>query len=192
MLLRAIRTLPCLLIGLALAALPSFLGTWAWGLSAALALALLTAQQQYCRHVVPRRIRDMMHARLDPSAGPPEGAQPAPGDAIERLHRAGSDWGALRAVLAEDFQLIGGDGRRFGARMYHRSLLIMGQAFPDLYLDLEAVLADPSDPNVLYARERMLGRPRRGPVLSTTSWTRYVLEQERIREVSTTGVISVA
>jgi hypothetical protein len=151
MLLRAIRILPCLLIGLALAALPSILGTWAWSLSAALALALITAQQQYCRHVVPRRIRDMMHARLDPSAGPPEGAQPAPADAIERLHRAGSDWGALRAVLA-----------------------------------------DPSDPNVLYARERMLGRPRRGPVLSTTSWTRYVLEQERICEVSTTGVISVA
>jgi hypothetical protein len=103
MLLRAIRILPCLLIGLALAALPSILGTWAWSLSAALALALITAQQQYCRHVLPRRIRDMMHAR-----------------------------------------------------------------------------------------ERMLGRPRRGPVLSTTSWTRYVLEQERIREVSTTGVISVA
>ena len=66
--------------------------------------------------------------------------------------------------------------------------------YPASVNKVETIVADPADPDVLYVRETYPARPRTGPLLHLTTWTRFALApgREQEREIEVTGVLSVA
>jgi hypothetical protein len=85
-------------------------------------------------------------------------------------------------------------GRRRSKDTYRRGGEFIERRYPDQANKVEAIVADPSDPLVLYARTTSLRRPRCGPLLHTTTWTRYVFApgHQQLREIGPAGVIRVA
>jgi hypothetical protein len=158
-----------------------------------LLIALATAQQVYCRVVVPVLLRNAARKRLDPSAGPPPGAEPAESEVVRRMGTA-RGWEAIEPMLSDDFAFIDGRGRRVGRGRYRRAIVAYNNIYPEWDSEVEAIVADPVAPDVFYLRTAMRSRPRLGPLLHTTTWTRYVLtpEHTKVREIEAAGVLSVA
>ena len=133
---RVVSNIVGCVIGLAIVLVAVRLGAVAMGV----VFAASIAQLLYCRVFAADRIRKTYWHMVDPSAGPPTGAEPVESDIVRRFVAA-REWKQIAPLLAED-----------------------------------------------------LARPRLGPLLHTTTWTRYVLTpgHEQVKELQLAGVLSVA
>jgi hypothetical protein len=183
----------CVLLGAIVGYLAAPLGDAGWLLIAALIAAILVAPRLYVMYRVPSVLDKRMRALVNPSFSPPPGAEPAESDLLDRLHRTGEtdDWSGFEALLADDFELVDAQGRRYGKRRYLSVAKTMSRAYPDLFNTNEATLADPFDPNVFWVRSHQLGHPRRGPTYDVTVWARYTVTPDHrlLREIESTAVI---
>jgi hypothetical protein len=96
--------------------------------------------------------------------------------------------------LSEDFALADLNGRRFSSKYYVRSLQQFPRIYPDFRSEDELVLADPASPHVFYVRQLQVGRPRSGPALDVTMWSRVELAPcgERVRRIGADAVVRAA
>jgi hypothetical protein len=177
------------LIGVGLAAADA--PPWAMFLTI---LAIVAAQQIYCKILVPRGARARLLKAVDPTVGPPPGATPADSRLVAHLDALSDakDWDALRALLSEDFALVLGK-RRFGRSVYIRLLKATDRQLPG-ERETDEVVVHPDEPDVLWVRSTSAGKPRFGPGFVSTTWTRIKLTPDgsRVREIANAGVLSVA
>ena len=187
--------IPALVLGAVVFAAPLVLGVTGLAISALIFVATLIWRYLHLRYAVPPKVRADLLALLDPDAGPPDGARPVTSDVVERMQQAteAGDWDALKALLTDDFETIEVSGRRGSARSYVYTQKMLRRLYLDFDRRVDAVLADPEEPDVLWLRMVTLGRPRRGPVIDTTHWVRLTLEPgaQRVREAAATGVVRV-
>ena len=182
------------LIGAGLAVLAVVLG----GIPALLVLVVVLAfaPLMWVRFGLPRLVLRQTVKLLEPASGPPAGARPVANELPHRIDEflTARDWDGLRSRLADDFALVDPNGRRFNASLYVKTCKTMARAYPDLRQTTDEVLADPDEPHVLWSRATTVGRPRGGPALDTTAWTRMTIspDGERVREMANGGVIRVA
>src|SRR5690242_13671734 len=119
---RVVSSLVGVLIGLAVLAVALRVGGTGQYVVLGGFWALCLARLIYCRSVLAGRIRASLLAQVDPSAGPPEGAQPVDGTVVARVLGATAerDWRALRALVTDDFQMIDEAGRAHGFQRFQR------------------------------------------------------------------------
>ncbi|MDA0182573.1 hypothetical protein OJ997_19845 [Solirubrobacter phytolaccae] len=156
-------------------------------------LAWFVGCKLYLRHAAAHAVRKALLRHVDPTATAPAGAQPADNQLIRRLN-ATFDWEVARPLITSDFTMVDVRGRRFNQSIYKRSLAVYESAFSQIENQIEELYADPHEPDVFHARERLVGRPHRGPDLDATTWSRYVLtpDGQQVRQVECTAVVSVA
>jgi hypothetical protein len=187
--------IPVLALGAVVFALPQVLGVLGLALSALIFLLVLLWRHLYFHLLVPPKVRARLLALLDPDAGPPDGARPVESELVERLQLAitARDWRALKALLADDFAAVDANGRRQSAHRYVQTQKMFRRLYPDLEQRFDTVLADPTEPDVLWLRTVRQGRPRRGPALAATSWGRLMLAPgaRRVRGLEAAAVVRV-
>jgi hypothetical protein len=187
--------IPAVVLGVVVFVVPQVFGSIGLAISALILVCTLAWRYLYFYYAVPPKVRAGVLAVLDPDAGPPDGARPVESELVERMQQAteASDWRALTALLADDFETVETSGRRGDARQYVHTLRMLRRLYPDFDRRVDAVLADPAEPDVLWLRTVTLGRPRRGPAIDTTHWGRLTLAPggERVRELATVGVVRV-
>ncbi len=174
-------------VGLAAAGAPGWAGPVA-------VLAIIAAQQVYCRILVPRGARARLLKAVDPTAGPPPGATPVSSPLVRHLDALSDvkDWEGLRALLSDDFAIVVGE-RRFGEFLYVRMLQTSDRQLPG-ERKTEEVLVHPDEPDLLWVRSTSSGKPRFGPGFVSTTWTRVKTTPDgnRVREIASAGVLHVA
>jgi hypothetical protein len=156
--------------------------------------ALMFGPHLYLRYYLPARLRRMLRALVDPTAGPPKTFEPVDDSFPQRLMDAvATGTRGLEEWLADDFVMIDARGRRHDAKRYLATQRAMLNALPDLTERVEALHADFEQPNVLWMLSTQTGHPRHGPALDATVWSRLTLtrDRERIREIAFAGVIRV-
>ena len=124
---------------------------------------------------------------------PPATAVEVECELVQRLYTT-SEWERTRAMLADDFVLIGPSGRA-GLEALRRSNELMADAYDDLHAEIETVVSDPAAPNVLYVRDHSRGRPKDGGApLDVRAWTRVRVSDDgtKVRELGPSSVISSA
>jgi len=124
---------------------------------------------------------------------PPATAVEVECELVQRLYTT-SEWERTRAMLADDFVLIGPSGRA-GLEALRRSNELMADAYDDLHAEIETVVSDPAAPNVLYVRDHSRGRPKDGGApLDVRAWTRVLVSDDgtKVRELGPSSVISSA
>jgi hypothetical protein len=157
------------------------------------ALALLAWPVVCVRYYAPRQIYKQMHHALNPAWEPPAAAAPATHPVLTSLSEAAEryDWDALPGYLSKDFTLVDIRGRRFSSKIYVRAMRQYPRIYPDFQSQDELVLSDPARPDVYYVRQLQLGRPRSGPALDVTMWSRVELAPcgERVRLIGADAVV---
>jgi hypothetical protein len=137
-----------------------------------------------------------MQGMVDAGFSPPASAAPIEHDFPRRLHDATEKGGtrAVKPLLARDFKLVDGTGKRHDAGRFLVSLKCTQKAFPDISERVEVVLVEPTAPDVLWIRSVLTGNPKRGPALDALVWTRWTLATggEQVREIAYAGVMRVA
>jgi hypothetical protein len=176
------------LIGVALAAA----GAPPWALPLVV-LAIVAAQQIYCKILVPRGARKRLLKEVDPTVGPPPGAAPADHPLVGQLDALSeaNDWESMRSLLSDDFAMVVGK-RRFGPSISIRLLKAAERQLPG-ERKTDEVVVHPDEPDVVWILSTTSGKPRFGPGFVSTSWTRLALTSDgsRIREISSAGVLDV-
>ena len=164
---------------------------WAHVLWAAAAIAVPSA---YCSLLAPRRARARLLKAVDPTVGPPPGAQPVDSPLIRHLDMlsADKDYDALRSMLSDDFAMIVGR-LEFGATSYIRSLRTIDRRQPGRRTT-EEVVVHPDEPDLLWVRSTHCRKPRFGSAYVSTTWTRVrvTADETRVREILPAGVLQVA
>jgi hypothetical protein len=164
---------------------------WANVLWAAAAIAVPSA---YCSLLAPRRARARLLKAVDPTVGPPPGAQPVDSPLIRHLDMLSADkhYDALRSMLSDDFAMVVGRVE-FGATSYIRSLRTNDRRQPG-QRTTEQVVVHPDEPDLLWVRSTHCRKPRFGPAYVSTTWTRVrvTADQRRVREILPAGVLQVA
>ena len=158
-------------------------------------VALMFGPHLYLHAWLPYRLHAHLRRMVDPSAGPPKGAEPVEDGFPDRLMDAvRSGTHALEDWLADDFVMIDARGRRHDARRYLATQRAMQKVYPDLTEHVEALHADFDVPDVLWMRSTQTGHPRRGPAYDATVWSKLTLthDHRRIREIAFAGVVRVA
>lgn len=141
----------------------------------------------------PDRVRESFAWMETVVALPPATAVEVECELVHRLYTT-RDWDTTRALLTDDFVLIGATGRA-GLEALRRSNELMAETYEDLDAQIETIVADPAQPSVLYVRDRSRGRPKDGgPALDVRAWTRAVVTDDgaRVRELGPSSVISRA
>ena len=142
----------------------------------------------------PDRVREAFAWMESVVAIPPASAVPVECELVRRLY-ATHDWDRTRALLCDDFALVGPGGARAGLDALKRTNELMTAAYVDLSAEIEAIVADPDQPWVLWVRDHSRGRAKDGsPDLDVRAWSRVVLEPggERVREIGPSSVIGGA
>ena len=142
----------------------------------------------------PRRIRESFAWMESVVAIPPAGAVEVECELVRRLY-ATHDWDQTRALLTDDFALIGPGGTRAGIDELRRTNELMAGAYEDLHAEIERIVADPDQPFVLWVRDHSRGRAKGGePDLDVRAWSRVVLAPDgaRVREIGPSSVIGGA
>jgi hypothetical protein len=161
---------------------------------ALLAIVLPFAAGHLYRHYLwPRRTRRMLQRVLDPSAGPPPGAEPVVSEwprRLDDLARA-RRWDELDSLLAEDFSRVYLTGARYDRARYLASLRLKTDDFHERE---QTMLALPAEPEVLWVRSSLLVTPRYGRDYDFTQWTRYTFApgSGRLRELANVAVVEVS
>ena len=122
---------------------------------------------------------------------PPAAAVEVESALVRALYTA-REWEQTRAMLADDFVLIGPSGRA-GLDELRRSNELMADAYEDLHAEIETIVSDPAAPAVLYVRDHSRGRPKDGgPPLDVRAWTRVLVSADgtQVRELGPNSVIS--
>lgn len=137
------------------------------------------------------RVRESLAWMETVVALPPATAVEVECDLVHRLYTT-REWEKTRAMLADDFVLIGATGRA-GLEALRRTNELMADAYEDLQAEIETVVSDPAAPSVLYVRDHSRGRPKDGgPALDVRAWTRVVVSDDgtQVRELGPSSVIS--
>jgi hypothetical protein len=162
---------------------------------AVIAAIVLAGPRVYFHYRAPRRTRAWMLKLLDTEWRPPQGLEPTTSQVLVELDRLSEarNWEALRECFAPDFARVYADGRRRPVSEYIRAVQASRRTYPDLRTVEEAVFAEPTAPQVLWLRQRQVGRPKSGPPLDVTFWSRVTLtpDQRRVREIDADVVTHV-
>lgn len=141
--------------------------------------------------MLPDRVRDAFAWMETVVALPPATAVEVECALVHRLYTT-REWDATRAMLADDFVLIGPSGRA-GLEALKRSNELMADAYEDLHAEIETVVSDPAAPTVLYVRDHSRGRPKDGGApLDVRAWTRVLVTDDgtQVRELGPSSVIT--
>jgi hypothetical protein len=141
--------------------------------------------------MLPDRVRDAFAWMETVVALPPATAVEVECALVHRLYST-REWDATRAMLADDFVLIGPSGRA-GLEALKRSNELMADAYEDLHAEIETVVSDPAAPTVLYVRDHSSGRPKDGGApLDVRAWTRVLVTDDgtQVRELGPSSVIT--
>jgi hypothetical protein len=144
--------------------------------------------------MLPERVRDAFAWMETVVAIPPAGAVPFECELVRRLYTT-REWEATRALLTDDFALIGPNGARAGLEELKRTNELMAGAYEDLQAEIELIVADPDQPWVLYVRDHSRGRAKDGsPDLDVRAWSRVKLAPggAQVREIGPSSVIGGA
>jgi hypothetical protein len=146
--------------------------------------ALLLAVALYCRRTwrrAPERYRAYVAAHLDPTAGPPPGAEPVDEPVVARWFAAAEreDWRAAAALLARDFR-FSAPNRRWPRWLFVRAMR-SDSGLGDSDTVGVAVFADPGRPDVVWVRHDSVARPPRGDDIRSADWQRWTLAPDRRR-----------
>ena len=141
----------------------------------------------------PEDVRDAFAWMESVVALPPATAVEVESELVHALYTT-REWEQTRAMLADDFVLIGPSGRA-GLEALRRTNELMADAYEELHAEVETVVSDPAAPNVLYVRDHSRGRPKDGsPPLDVRAWTRVLVSDDgaQVRELGPSSVISRA
>jgi hypothetical protein len=142
----------------------------------------------------PQRIRETFAWMESVVAIPPAHAVEVECELVRTLY-ATRDWEATRALLTDDFALIGPGGTRAGIEELRRTNELMAGAYEDLHAEIELIVADPDQPLMLWVRDHSRGRAKdTGEHLDVRAWSRVVLAPDgaRVRELGPSSVINSA
>ena len=149
------------------------------------------------RRTFHRRVLASARRRLDPSTGPPAGAEPVELPLAGRFVEAGAarDWAALRALLAEDFRYFSPTLRRpLAPSRYMRLLRLRAKLLNGGRVTVEAMLQDPEHGDTTWLRMHQHVEPTRGATYDITWWETWRLtpERDRLRTRSLIGFTDAA
>jgi hypothetical protein len=127
-----------------------------------------------------------------PDALPPDEAVPVESPLIRRLY-ATREWSETEALLTDDFVWHDERGKRRRAKHLKYATQWAEGQLEDPHATIEAIVADLSEPTVLYVRDRTRGRTvyRYRPDIDVIAWTRVIVAPcgTRIRELGPTTII---
>jgi hypothetical protein len=165
------------------------------GLLVALAglAALPFAFRPYLRRRFPALVLESAAQALDPSARPPDGAEPAALPVAGRLvaANAAGDWDALEATLADDFAYSSPQREKpLTRRAYVWSLRYRHGAFAESETRVVEAFADPDAREVYWVRIAQSARSPHHPPIALTRLERWTLApgDERVREIALVAV----
>jgi len=136
------------------------------------------------RRTFHRRVLAAARRRLDPSAGPPPGAEPVELPLARRVVEAGAarDWAALRDLLADDFRYFSPTLRRpLAPARYLRLLRLRAKLLTGARATVEAIVQDPQREDTAWLRMHQHVDPPRGAAYDVTWWETWRLTPERDR-----------
>ena len=139
----------------------------------------------------PEEVREAFAWMESLVAIPPANAVPVECELVRRLY-ATHDWERTRALLTDDFALIGPGGTRAGLEALKRTNELMAATYEHLSAEIETIVADPDQPWVLWVRDRSRGRAKDGsPDLDVRAWSRVALAPggAQVREIGPSSVI---
>jgi hypothetical protein len=142
----------------------------------------------------PDRIREAFAWMETVVAIPPAGAIEVEIEVVRALY-ATREWERTRALLTDDFALIGPGGTRAGLDELKRTNELMAEAYEDLHSEIETMVADPDQAFVLYVRDHSRGRAKEtGESLDVRAWSRVKLSSDgrKVREIGPSSVIGGA
>jgi len=144
--------------------------------------------------MLPDRVREAFAWMETVVAIPPAGSVEVECELVRRLYST-REWDATRAMLTDDFALIGPGGSRAGLDELKRTNELMADAYEDLRAEIESIVADPDQPLVLYVRDRSRGRAKGSEQdLDVRAWSRVKLSPDlaRVAEIGPSSVIGSA
>jgi hypothetical protein len=169
---------------------------WTVGLPAMGALYLFLVLVVHRRYVAPRRHRALLEDLLDPSAGPPAGAQPIELGLAERWAQAltARDWATAQGCLDRHLHVDSSARHYHGRTAYLRATCVVANAYRERRVQVDEVAAEAVAADVAWVRFTQSARPRRGPALEATWWERWTLDpaHERVLEISFGGVTGLS
>ena len=142
----------------------------------------------------PERIRQTFAWMETVVAIPPASAVEVECELVRRLY-ATRDWDQTRALLTDDFALIGPGGTRAGIEELRKTNALMADAYEDLQAEIETIVADPDQPLMLWVRDRSRGRAKdTGEDLDVRAWSRVKLAPDlaHVAEIGPSSVINSA
>lgn len=159
-------------------------------------LIALLGPRFFARYVAPRQIRAVLRRMIGAGEVPPAGARPIDFQLADRYAAAlnARDWGALTELAAVDLVLVHPDvGRRSGRKRFVKSVRVATEAYPDLRIVVEEVVADPASPDVAWVRFLETGQPRVGVPLRASWWERWTLgdDGQTLRELALARAMQV-
>ncbi len=92
--------------------------------------------------MLPDRVREAFAWMETVVAIPPAGSVEVECELVRRLYST-REWDATRAMLTDDFALIGSGGSRAGLDELKRTNELMADAYEDLRAEIESIVADP-------------------------------------------------
>jgi hypothetical protein len=156
-----------------------------WALALVAPLAVLIVYRRRVLRRAPQRYREIMERHFDPDAGPPAGSEPVDEACVRRWFAGADDSRALADLLAPDFRFIAAGRRPVSRAVFVRAMrngrTWMGES-RDQVLE---VLADPSEPDVLWIKQHSVIQPPDGREIRSAQWARWTLtpDRERIRAI---------
>jgi hypothetical protein len=177
---------------LACVAFGALLGLLRLPLGVAWAIALvapLTVGLAYRRHVLrhaPQRYREIVQRHFDPEAGPPARSAPVAEPLLDRWFAGADGSRDVAGLLAPDFRFTAvGRRRPIGRAMFVRAMRNGAKWMGESREQVLAVLADPSEPDVLWVKQHSVIQPPDGREIRSAQWSRWTLtpDRERIRAI---------
>jgi hypothetical protein len=156
-----------------------------WALALVAPLAVLIVYRRRVLRRAPQRYREIMARHFDRDAGPPAGSEPVDAACVRRWFAGADDSRALADLLAPDFRFIAAGRRPVSRAVFVRAMrngrTWMGES-RDQVLE---VLADPSEPDVLWIKQHSVIQPPDGREIRSAQWARWTLtpDRERIRAI---------
>ena len=130
------------------------------------------------RYVVPRQTRGVLRRMAEAGDLPPAGVRPTDLPLAERYAAAinARDWDALTELADVDFVARHPEASKpCGRKRFVKAARVSTEAYPDLRIELEEVVADPASPDVAWVRFLETGQPRVGAPLRAVWWERWTL-----------------
>ncbi len=130
------------------------------------------------RFVVPRQTRGVLRRLAHSGDLPPAGVRPIDLPLAEAYAAAinARDWDALIELAGVDFVVRHPEASKpFGRKRFVKAARVVTEAYPDLRIEVEEVVADLASPDVAWVRFLETGQPRVGTPLRAVWWERWTL-----------------